>query len=86
MWYGRYMTVYVDLSITVQIKSSPPPQCVSAGQNAGPLRHSSHQPLWTQSAKITAESIGHGKITGVSPLSGISWTQCETKTTNSGFE
>ncbi len=33
----------------------------------------SHQPPWTQSAKLTAYSIRHGEIAGVSPLSVVSW-------------
>ncbi len=35
-----------------------------AGQDAGPLRHFSLQPLWTQLANLTADSLGHGEIAG----------------------
>jgi hypothetical protein len=70
----------MDLSIPVQIK----PFC-EAGQDAGLPRHSSHQPLWTQSAKLTSDSIGDGgEIAGVSPLRGVSWLNVGTKTPSSG--
>jgi hypothetical protein len=41
----------------------PPPPPLSlkfsgGGGDTGPRRHSSHQPLWTQKAKLTAYSIG----------------------------
>ncbi len=65
----------IDLSITVQIQQSPPspaPVKLGNGHVASLLRHSRHQPLWTQYAKITDDFIGHGEITGVSPRRGVS--------------
>jgi hypothetical protein len=79
LWYSLYIcTLWAFPS---QYKSSllAPLRFSKSEQDASPRQHSRHQPLWTQSAKVTADSIGHGEIPGVSPLSevsslsGVSW-------------
>ncbi len=50
-------------------------------QDADPRQHSSHLLLWTQSTKLTADSIGLDEIAGTSLLSGLHsglqlWPQC----------
>jgi hypothetical protein len=47
----------IDLSTTVKIK---PPSSNKAG-------HFSLQPLWTQLAYLTADSLGHGELAGGLP-------------------
>ncbi len=54
-WATSIRSGGIDLSITNQAFSPPPPLCSWAGQDVGPRRHSRHQPLWAQSAKITAK-------------------------------
>ncbi len=54
---------------SIQFKPFSLARSSTSGQDAGSLRNSSHQPLWTQSAKLTADSIGQDEIAGVSRLS-----------------
>jgi hypothetical protein len=62
----------IGLSVTVQFKPCPLARYSESGYNAGPLWYSSHQPMWTQSAKLIADSIGQEKVAEVSRLSGHS--------------
>ncbi len=45
---------------------------VLARQDPGMARHSSHKPLWSQSAVLAADSVGHVEIAGASLTSGVS--------------